>query len=68
MMVSEFREAKTNLKAGHHVIFVRDNKTRKTYGPADVVISKNLFSFMDTYLELCRPASESDKLFLNWGK
>ena len=67
LTLGEFRDGKNQVKAGHHVIFVREHKTRRTYGAADLIIMPEMYKFMETYADLCRPASESMSLFLNWG-
>ena len=67
MLIHEFKAAKSFVRGGFHVIFVANHKTRTTYGPADVVVSPQVYEWMETYLNRFRPASEWDNLFVNWG-
>ena len=68
MTVPEFKAGRNFVRQGDHIVLVYNHKTVKTHGPARVVISKQLYAYMDTYLNFCRPASESDALLLNWGR
>ena len=67
LTLAEIRDGKAHVKSGHHIIFVWDHKTRRTYGAADLVISPKIYHYIETYVDLCRPASESTAVFLNWG-
>ena len=64
--LDEFEKAKSQVTAGHHLAYVIDHKTRTRYGAADLVISPAMYGYIKTYIDLIRPGSECQSVFLNW--
>ena len=65
MTLTEFNNAK--MVDGDCVVYVHKHKTSKTFGPAEVVLTYDLFQSVSTYVKKFRPKSSTNELFLAWG-
>ena len=67
LMTKEFKDAK-ELPDGRFIIKVKHHKTRKTYGPANLTLKKQLFSFLRTFINVFRAKlpKYDDNVFLAW--
>ena len=69
LTVEEFVEGQNYIKRGKHILEVRNHKTAGKYGPANMVLSTELYIQIQTYIAVYRPRSSPNtrQLFLNWS-
>ena len=65
MTVQEFKAA--IIKNDHFIIKVAEHKTAGTYGPAEVVLDKDLYRDVVTYIEVFRLVSSCPTIFLTYN-
>ena len=63
---------KFQLKEDLYIIKVHQHKTLGTHGPARIILPKNVFSWLETYIQKVRPIAEplektNNKVFLTWN-
>jgi len=58
---------KATIKNGHHIIQVKDHKTSRTYGAADLVLDSSLHSHVSKYIHQFRPETDSPYVLINWS-
>lgn len=65
MTVNEFEKAKS--VNADYLVYVHQHKTAKTFGPAEVVLTSDVFRFVSLYKQSIRPASSTQELFIAWS-
>jgi len=65
MQISEFKNSQSRLEK--QVVLVYNHKTVKTYGPAKVVMEKDLYKDILHYIDNYRPKSNNKEVFLSWS-
>jgi len=70
MTMNEFLQAR--LVDGQYVVSVADHKTAYSYGPAKIVLTPTLHSWIDLYAQKLRPSiitteAAPEQLFLSWN-
>ena len=65
MQLVDFNQA--SQRNEHYVISVTDHKTSNTYGPAEVVMDKELYGDMKRYITHYRVATDVPFLFVTWN-
>ena len=68
LTIEEFVEGKDHISRGQHTVQVRNHKTAGKYGPANMVVSQELYVQLQTYIAIFRPQSgQTREVFLNWS-
>lgn len=65
MQICEFKNSKSQLDK--NIVLVYNHKTVKTYGPAEVVMDKQLHKYILYYIENYRPVSNNNEVFVTWS-
>lgn len=65
LTVNEFEKAKS--VNGDYLVYVHQHKTAKTFGPAEVVLTSDVFRFVSLYKQSIRPTSSAQELFISWS-
>ena len=63
MTINELRKGLMYIRNGHHVVRVLNHKMAK-HGPAELVLTRDLYSMVKQYISEIRPVSPSAEVFL----
>ena len=72
LTLQEFADGREQVRRGDHIVMVAHHKTSTKYGPATLVVRKELYSQIESYIKHFRPSaispdSHPKDLFVNWG-
>jgi hypothetical protein len=67
LILKEFTDGLKHERSDHYIVHVNKHKTSLIHGAAEVIITKELYRMMNTYIRYIRPVSSAEEVFINWS-